>query len=85
MAFLLTLVGVLGICAGFCGRVVTGVAGGVLAVVGVASLANDHGPIHGWTLLGALPVAATVIFLLTIARRARRNKAPGASLGPSDA
>lgn len=76
LAFAVMMAGVLGIYAGLCGRVVIGVAGGVAAVVGLASLAMGgtiH--IHWWVALAAgVPVGGVTIFLLRTASRARQNK-----------
>jgi hypothetical protein len=74
LAFVVMLSGILGIYAGLCGRILIGVAGGVFAMVGLASLL--HGRPHLWVVLTVgVPFCAITIFLLRTARRARRNKA----------
>ncbi len=78
VAFVVMMAGVLGIYAGLCGRVVIGVAGGVAATVGVASLVmgGTATPIHWWVVLAAgAPVGGVTVYLLWVARWARRNKA----------
>lgn len=77
IAFVSMIVGIVGVYAGFCGRVLLGVAGGILAAVGLASLIMGPGilRIHFWVALAfGVPFAMITIFLLTIARRARKNK-----------
>jgi hypothetical protein len=73
LPFLALLAGILGIYAGLCGRILIGIAGGV-----VATLALAHGGItqvHWWVALAAgIPFSMTTIFLLRTAIRARRNK-----------
>jgi hypothetical protein len=73
LLFLALLAGILGIYAGLCGRILIGVAGGI-----VATLALVHGGItqvHWWVALTAgIPFSMITIFLLTTAIRARRNK-----------
>jgi hypothetical protein len=75
LAFAVMMAGLVGIYAGLCGRIVIGVAGGVMATVGLASLVHN-GPPHAWLVLTlSVPFVALTIFLLRTARRARRNKA----------
>lgn len=71
-------VGVLLIYLGFTGRVLIGVAGGVIAVVALARLIAGPGPVHGWSIAAAAAAIAGVgILMLNAAVRARRNKREG--------
>ena len=72
------MLGILGICAGFCDRILIGVTGGVAFIVGLASLLAAPRNLNPWVLLTAIPVAAVVALLLKIASQARLNKTCGA-------
>ena len=75
LSFAAMMAGIVGIYAGLCGRIVIGVAGGVMATVGLASLLRV-GPPHAWVVLAVfVPFVAITIFLLRTVRRARKNKA----------
>jgi membrane-bound serine protease (ClpP class) len=77
VAIVLIALGVLGIYVELCrpGRVVPGITGGVLLIIGVASIVNATAPIH-WPFVLAIISALTLVtvYLLRIAIRARRNK-----------
>ncbi len=77
VALLALAVGVLLIYAGLSGRILLGVAGGVLAMVALARLMQGSAilRVHWWTALPASAVVGAVtIVLLRAALRARRNK-----------
>ena len=79
VAIAMIALGLLGIYAEFClpGKVVPGVVGGVLLLVGLASLMHaPSGASISWPLAAAIaiPFAAITTYLLRIARRARQNK-----------
>jgi choline-glycine betaine transporter len=73
LPFLALLSGILGIYAGLRGRILIGVAGGVVAILALA-----HGGItqvQVWVALAAgIPFSMITIFLLRAAIRARKNK-----------
>jgi len=79
-AWIALIIGLLGVYFEFCkpGWVIPGVAGGVLATLGTASLVRMYPPfegIHVVTALGtSVPFAIITVFLLSTAIRARRNK-----------
>lgn len=77
IAVLLVLAGALGVYLELCrpGWIVPGVAGGVAALVGLASLTQAQGAVS-WpvAVLVTLPFAVVTAILLRIALRARRNK-----------
>jgi membrane-bound ClpP family serine protease len=78
-AILLIALGVLAIYVELCrpGRVVPGVFGGVILLVGFASLVNAPPNARiSWPLVAILlvPLGAVSAFLLKVAIRARRNK-----------
>ena len=77
IAIFLIAFGALSIAAEFClpGKVIPGVIGGVLFIVGAASLVRTPHPIP-WTLAIEvwLPMAFILVWLSRIALRARRNK-----------
>jgi hypothetical protein len=74
LAFAVMMAGIVGLYTGLCGRIVIGVAGGVMATVGLASLVRV-GPPHAWFALAVfVPFATITVFLLRTALRARRNK-----------
>lgn len=79
LAIALIAIGLLGIYAEFClpGKVVPGVLGGILLLIGAATLVNTpNAAAISWPLAAALAIALLVIttYLLRIAARARRNK-----------
>ena len=77
IALLIAAIGLLCIYIEFCrpGRVVPGVTGGVLLIIGVASIVNANAPIHWPFALAIISLLVVVTaFLLRIAIRARRNK-----------
>ncbi|MEI9812034.1 MAG: hypothetical protein WDO18_04890 [Acidobacteriota bacterium] len=75
-ALIAVAAGVLGIFAEltWMGKVLPGVAGGVLLLVGLASLARVGMPGVGFTAAVLIPLAGISLYLLRIAARARRNK-----------
>jgi len=79
-AWIALIVGLLGVYFEFCkpGWVIPGVAGGVLAMLGTASLVRMHPHLQGVHVATALgtgvPFAILTAFLLSTAIRARRNK-----------
>jgi hypothetical protein len=73
VALLACALGVLLIFAGLSGRIVVGVAGGVIAMVALSRLELRN--IHLWAAIAAgAPVGAVGFVLLRVAVRARRNK-----------
>lgn len=77
IALLAAALGLLLIYVEFCrpGRVIPGVAGGVLLLVGIASIARANQPVNlQWMFIVTAILASIGIFLLRIAFRARRNK-----------
>ena len=73
IAFVALLAGILGVYAGLCGRILIGVAGGVVATLALAHGGITH--VHWWVALAAgVPFSMITIFLLRTAIRARRNK-----------
>jgi membrane-bound ClpP family serine protease len=77
IALCVVALGLLGIYVEFCrpGRVLPGITGGVLLIIGIASIANANEPIH-WPFGLAIISLVTVVtvYLFRIAIRARRNK-----------
>jgi len=72
---LLVVAGLCGIYAEFIwpGRVIPGAAGGVVLMLGIASMIKDGVDLRAVVLLGT-PLALLTVALLAIAWRARRNK-----------
>lgn len=82
LAITLVALGILLIYTEFCfiGKVIPCVLGGILLLVGLASLTNaPAGTQISWTLAATLAIAILAIsaYLLRIATRARRNKRRG--------
>ena len=75
IALVVLMLGVLGIYAGLCGRIVVGVVGGVAALVGLASLTAAHTHFD-WRVAVAtcVPLAGVSAWLLAVVRRGRKNK-----------
>ena len=75
---LLVVAGLCGIYAEFIwpGRVIPGAAGGVVLMLGIASMIKDGVDLRAVVLLGT-PLALLTVALLAIAWRARRNKTTG--------
>jgi len=75
---LLVVAGLCGIYAEFIwpGRVIPGAAGGVVLMLGIASMIKDGVDLRAVVLLGT-PLALLTVGLLAIAWRARRNKTTG--------
>ncbi len=73
LAALALVIGVLGIIAEFLlpARVIPGVLGGLLVLLGLWSLLPEH---LGWVVGVMLPLSLGLWLLLKIAARARRNK-----------
>ena len=71
VAFVLLAFCLLAIYAGFCGRVLLGVTGAVVAIAAIPSIGN----VHLWVALTVgVPFALITVFLLNTAIRARSNK-----------
>jgi membrane-bound ClpP family serine protease len=75
-ALVAVVAGLLGIYAEFIwpGKVVPGIGGGVLLLVGLASLVRTGMPGVGFTAGLLIPLAAVSVYLGWIARRAWRDK-----------
>ena len=87
LAIAMIALGLLAIYAEFClpGKVVPGIAGGVLLLLGLASIVNAPAEAHiSWPLAAAVgvPLAVLTASLLHIAARARRNKRIGQTNNP---
>jgi hypothetical protein len=78
VALTVCALGVIGIYAGLCGRILIGVTGGVIATIALASLLDGWAilRIHGWVAIAvSLPLAVVTLSLLKVVWKARKNKA----------
>ena len=78
VALVVFLLGVLGIYAGLCGRILIGVVGGVIAMVALASLVEGWAVlrVHAWVAIAVcVPFMGVTVLLLRVVKQARRNKA----------